>query len=231
MIPALAPETLQSAGVLYIFGIALCTCWCLGTSPTLWSSGYPTCSRRAASGGVLAQASPTIVGAGQTGVFLSICPLPQSLILGLFGALAGQVPCSALFRAAINQAIWSPSCFEPSDISVAADDGALTLSFASSVSLLAFLAVTISWEYVVFGLPWRYVIESHICLYTLWNSWSLRWHATSQSAILRGHFSWFGWEYPPALWWRRALSHVTLSNLIKILHEDIKWCHHSENYW
>ena len=38
--------------------------WALGTPPTLGSSGYPTCSRRAAIRGVLAQASPTIVGAG-----------------------------------------------------------------------------------------------------------------------------------------------------------------------
>ena len=46
---------------------------------------------------------------GCTAVFLSIHPLPWPLCLGLFGAVAGQVPCSALVRAAINLAIWSPS--------------------------------------------------------------------------------------------------------------------------
>ena len=90
---------------------------------------------------------------GQTGVFLSILPLPWPLCLGLFGALVGQVPCSALFRVAINLAIWLPSSFELSDTSVAADDCAFTFSFASSFLLSAFLAVTISWEYMVLGLP------------------------------------------------------------------------------
>ena len=46
---------------------------------------------------------------GQTGVFLSVRPLPRPLCLGLLGALAGQVPCSALVKAAISLAIWSPA--------------------------------------------------------------------------------------------------------------------------
>ena len=64
MTPALASKALQSTGVFHILGIALGTCQCLGTPPTLGSSGYPTCSRRAVSGNVLDQASLTIVGAG-----------------------------------------------------------------------------------------------------------------------------------------------------------------------
>ena len=136
---------------------------------------------------------------GQTGVFLSILPLPWPLCLGLFGVLAGQVSCSALFRAAINQAIWLPSSFEPSDTSVTTDDCAFTFSFASSFSLSAFLAVTISWEYVDLGLPWRYVIESQICLCTPWNSQSLRLHATLWSTILLGHFIQICLRFPSSL--------------------------------
>ena len=49
---------------------------------------------------------------GQVGVFLSICPLPWPLYLGLFGALTGQLPCSALVRVAINLTIWLSSSFE-----------------------------------------------------------------------------------------------------------------------
>ena len=142
---------------------------------------------------------------GQTGVFLSIWPLPWPLCLGLFGALAGWVPCSALFRAAINLAIWSPSSFPPGNgmdcsyTSVAADDHALTLSFASSASLSALLAATFSWEYVILGLPCRYPNESLIYLCTPWNSQPLRWHATSWSAILPGHFSQIWLRVPSSL--------------------------------
>ena len=64
---------------------------------------------------------------GWTGVCLSVCPLPHPLCLGLLGALAEQVLCSALVKAAINLAIWSPSSFEPEGTSVVAADLALTL--------------------------------------------------------------------------------------------------------
>ena len=74
---------------------------------------------------------------GWTGVFLSVCHLPWPLWLGLFGVLAGWVPCSAVFRAAISLAIWSLSSFEPSATSVAVDDLSLTFSLASSISLSA----------------------------------------------------------------------------------------------
>ena len=147
---------------------------------------------------------------GQTGVFLSILPLPWPLCLGLFGALAGWVPCSALFRAAINQVIWLPSCFESSDTSVAANDHVFTFSFVSSFLLSAFLSVTISWEYMVLGLPWKYLIESQICLHTLWNSWSLSGMPPHSLLFSQGALVIFGWEYPPAWWWRRALSHCYL---------------------
>ena len=146
MTPALASKALQSAEVFHILGIALGTCWGLGTPPTLGSSSHPTCSRRPASGGVLAQASLTIVGVGVVGLFLSICPLPWPLCLGLFGVQAGWVPCSALFRVAISLAIGSPSSFEPSVTSMAVDNHALTFSLASSILLSAFLAATMSWE-------------------------------------------------------------------------------------
>ena len=38
----------------------------------------------------------------QPGVLLSVCPLPQPLCLGLFGVLAGLLPCPALVRTASN---------------------------------------------------------------------------------------------------------------------------------
>ena len=77
---------------------------------------------------------------GWTEVFLSVCPLPQPLCLGLLGALAEQVLCSALVKAAISLAIWSPSSFEPGGTSVAAADCTLTL--VSSVLLSALLVAT-----------------------------------------------------------------------------------------
>ena len=81
---------------------------------------------------------------GWTGAFLSVHPLPQPLCLGPFGALAGQLPCSSLVKAAISLAIWSPSSFELEGTSVVAAD--LTLTFVSSISLSALLAVTTSLE-------------------------------------------------------------------------------------
>ena len=57
---------------------------------------------------------------GQTGMCLSIHPLPGPLCLGMLGALAEWVLCSALVKAAINLAIWSPSSFEPEGTSVVA---------------------------------------------------------------------------------------------------------------
>ena len=46
---------------------------------------------------------------GWAEVVLSVCPLPWPLCLELLGALAGQLPCSALVKVAISLAIWSPS--------------------------------------------------------------------------------------------------------------------------
>ena len=129
----------------------------LGYSSYFGKQWLPTCSRRAVIRGVLAQASPTIVGAG----------IDRSIPIHL--------P--------------SPTTPEPSVTSVAVHDYALTFSFASSILLSAFLAATISWEYMVSGLPCRYLTESLICLCTPWNSQSLRWHTTSQPTILPGHFS------------------------------------------
>ena len=170
MTPALAPEALQSTGVIAFWAlpwapvhawVLLLLCEAVATllaAEELWEKV------------LWSRPVHPLWELGQTGVFLSICPLPWPLCLGLFGVLAGWVPCSALFRAAINLAIWSPSSFEPSDTSVAVDDHVLTFSFASSVSLSAFLAATISCEYVVLGLPCRYLIESLICLCTPWKS-------------------------------------------------------------
>ena len=189
MTPALASKALQSAGVFCILGIALGTCWHLGTPPTLGSSGYPTFSRRVASRSVLAQASPTIVGAGANRSIPVHPPSPLTLWLGMFGVVTGQVPCSALFRAAISLEIWLPSSFEPSVTPVAVDDLTLTFSLASSVLLSAFLAAAINWEYVVSGLLCRYLIESLMCLCTPWKCQSLRWHATLQSAVLLRYLS------------------------------------------
>ena len=66
---------------------------------------------------------------GWNGVFLFVHPLPWPLCLGLLGALAGWLPCSAMVKAAISLAIWSPSSFEPEATSVVAADLALTFFF------------------------------------------------------------------------------------------------------
>ena len=91
---ALAPKALQSAGVFCILGTALGTCWCLGTPPTLGSSGYPTCNRRAASGSVLAQASLTIVGAGASRSIPVQLPSPTTPVPGTIWSISRV---SALF--------------------------------------------------------------------------------------------------------------------------------------
>ena len=104
----------------------------------------PIGNRRAVDGSGLAQASLTIVGAWADRS-VSVCPSsPMTLCLVLLGALAGQLPCSALVKAAISLAIWSPSSFELEGTSVAAAD--LTLNFVSSISLSALHAVTTNLE-------------------------------------------------------------------------------------
>ena len=182
-----------------ILGIALCTCWCLGTSPSLWSSGYPTWTEELWAKVFWPRPVQSLWELGWTGVFLSVLPLPWPLYLGLFGALAGKylvMPCL----------VW-PSTRQfgyPVPLSH------LTLQWLLMTMLLpfllhphflpsAFLAVTISWEYVVSGLPWRYLNESQICLCTPWNSQSLRWHATSWSIILLGHLSQIWLKVPSSL--------------------------------
>ena len=168
---------------------------------------------------------------GQAGVLLFVHPLPWPLCLGLFGVVAGWVPYSALFRVAIRLEIWSPSSFEPSVTSVAVDDLALTFSLASSISLSAFLAATMSWEYAVSGLLCRYLIESLMCLHTPWKSQSLRWHAPSWSTILLGHLSQIWLKVPSSLVAKEGtFSWLPWGTFLKILHKDIKWCHCAENY-
>ena len=83
---------------------------------------------------------------GQIGVFLSAHPLPWPLCLGLLGALAGQLPCSTLVKAAVNLANWSPSSFEPEATSVEAADITFTLSLVSSISLSTWHAAITSSE-------------------------------------------------------------------------------------
>ena len=187
-------------------GIALGTCECLGTPPTLGSSSYLLAAEELWVESVLVQAVWPLWELGQTGVFMSIYPLPWPLCLGLFGVVAGCVPCSALFRVAISLVIWSPSSFEPSVTSVAADDLALTFPLASSISLSAFLAVTMSWEYVVSGLLCKYLIEFLRCCAPMEKS-VLEMACHLWSTILLGHLSWIWFKVPSSLLARRALSH------------------------
>ena len=77
----------------------------------------------------------------QLGVFLSICPLPQPLCLGLFGTLPGLLPCPA-----ISLAIWFPNSVVPLRGSVATADLGLTLPQASLFLLSTMWAVIMSWE-------------------------------------------------------------------------------------
>ena len=68
------------------------------------------------------------------------------LCLGLFGALAGLLPCPALIREAINLAIWFPNSIVPSTGAMVMGDLALTLSQASSFLLSALQTAIVSWE-------------------------------------------------------------------------------------
>ena len=95
-------------------------------------------------GSSLTQASLTIVGAGVDRGVPVHSPSPMTPCLELLGALAGQLACSTLVKAAISLAIWSPSSFEPEATSVVAAD--LALTFVSSVLLSALCAVTTSSE-------------------------------------------------------------------------------------
>ena len=62
-----------------------------------------------ADGSGLAQASLTIVGAWMDRSVPVCSSSPMTPVPGLLGALAGQLSCSALVKAAINLAIWSPA--------------------------------------------------------------------------------------------------------------------------
>ena len=64
---------------------------------------------------------------GQPGALLSVHPFPWPLCLGLFGVLAGLLPCPALVRVAISLAIWCPKSVVPSPGSVVMAALALTL--------------------------------------------------------------------------------------------------------
>ena len=62
----------------------------------------------------LSNTGPAIMGAGAAWS-TPVCPLlPWPLSLGLFGALAGLLPCPALVRVAISFAICCPSSVVPS---------------------------------------------------------------------------------------------------------------------
>ena len=207
MTPALASKALQSTGVLCILGIALGTHWCLGTPTTLWSSGYLACSRRAASKSVLAQASLTIVGAGANRSVPVHLPLPQPLCLGLFGALAGQVPSSALFRVAINLAIGHPALLSHLthhwQWMTMLSPSLLHLLFYSQLFWLQPLArSTWSWGCHADTLSsLLYACAPH-GIVSLWGGMPPHGLLLSQGTLAK-----FGWECPPVLWQRRALSH------------------------
>ena len=94
-----------------------------------------TANRCALGRGCLNQASLAIVRAGVGRSIPIHLASPMTSVPGTIGALAGQLPCSALVRAAINLEIWLLSSVEPSTNSVITADLALTLSQASSVSL------------------------------------------------------------------------------------------------
>ena len=82
--------------------------------PLLWEAvATLTCSRRAASWRCSDPGQSDHCGSwGRQEYSCPSCPIPWPLFLGLLGAVAGQVPCSALVRVAINLVIWSPSSFE-----------------------------------------------------------------------------------------------------------------------
>ena len=75
-----------------------------------------------------------------------LCPSPPMASLGLFGALAGLLPCPALVRVAISLAICCPNYVVPSPESVVTAALALTLSQISLFSLSVLWAETIDWE-------------------------------------------------------------------------------------
>ena len=103
-------------------------------------------SRCAADQGSLSQTSLAVMGTGVARSAPVHPSLPQPLCLGIFGALAGLLPCSALVRVAINLAIWCSNSIVPSTGSVVMADLALTLSQASSFSLSILQAAIINWE-------------------------------------------------------------------------------------
>ena len=190
MTSALAPEALQSTGFPLHFGHCPGHLLMLGYFPYFVKQWLPYLQQKSCEWGHFGPGQSDHCGSwgGQE----YSCPSALSHDPYAWDYLEhwqGECPVFALFRVAINLAIWSPSSFEPSDTSVAADDCALTFSFAFSVLVSAFLTATISWECMVLGLLSRYLIDSLIFLCTPWNSLSLRWHTTLWSAILPGHFS------------------------------------------
>ena len=104
-------------------------------------------AKRCATGrGGMKQASPAIVRAGAGRNIPILSSSPTTSLPGAIGALARQLPCSALVRTAMNLVIWLLSSAEPSTNSVITADLALTLSQTSSVLLFALQAATINSE-------------------------------------------------------------------------------------
>ena len=76
---------------------------------------------------------------------------------------------------------------------------ALSFSWVSSFLLSIFQAVTISYEYQVPGVLYKYQAESQMCLQIPWKRQSLRCCCASTSIILMRHWSWIWFRVPSSL--------------------------------
>ena len=153
--------------------------------PTLGSSGYPTCSRGAASGGVLAQASLTNVGAGADRSIPLHLSSPMMPVPGtIWSASRAECPVLLCLEWPLTWQFGHPALLSH-----------LSLQWEQMTMLLPFLLHPLScsqlfWLLPLAGSMWSqgYHADTLLSLLyacaPLWNSWSLRCHATLWSAIL-----------------------------------------------
>ena len=147
VVPTLASEALEGNGVFPIWSASLAIFGCLGILSLASSGGGGPHSTQVLSvEAVCPRTVQPLWELGWPGMFLSVHPLPQSLCLGLFGALLGLLPYPALVRAVISLTIWFPNSVVPLTGLVVTADLAISLSWASLFLLSALQTVIMSWE-------------------------------------------------------------------------------------
>ena len=148
MTPTLASKALERAGVPPVGGafLSIFSLLAVLSLVSICCSPCAMAGRCAVDQGSLSQTGLAVMGAGVARSAPACLSPPMASLLGLFGVLAGLLPCPALVRVAINLTIWCPNSIVPYTGSVVTTALALNLSWAFSFSLSTLWAAIINWE-------------------------------------------------------------------------------------